>query len=262
VLVDSHCHLNDLDDCDARLAAARARGVGAFLCIGVNESTAAAVDAIAARHTDVWCTHGIHPDSVAKSASSGWLDRALNGERVVGVGETGLDYFRLAADDRETRTQQRESFATQLALGRERGLPVVVHSRAAEADTLDLLRAHAGAIGVLHCFTESWQLARNALDLGWYVSISGIVTFKNADSVRDVARRIPADRLLVETDCPWLAPVPHRGRRNEPAYVVDTAEFLAQLRETPLAMLAETTTRNFATLFARASSHVAGSRSG
>jgi len=251
VLVDSHCHLNDLDDCDARLAAARARGVGAFLCIGVNESTAAAVADIAQRHADVWCTQGIHPDSALQSDDRSWLERALQRERVVGIGETGLDYFRLAPDDAATRARQREIFAAQLALGSARRLPVVVHSRAAEADTLDLLRAHTQAVGVLHCFTESWQLARGALDLGWFVSISGIVTFKNAEQVRDVARRVPADRLLVETDCPYLAPVPHRGKRNEPAYVVDTAEFVARLRDVTIDELAETTTRNFARLFAR-----------
>ena len=251
MLVDSHCHLNDLDDCDARLAAARVRGVGAFLCIGVNESTASAVADIAGRHPDVWCTQGVHPDSAMQSDDLAWLDDALGEPRVVGVGETGLDYFRIAPDDVSTRARQRATFAHQLALGIDRRLPVVVHSRAAEADTLDLLRAHASATGVLHCFTESWRLAQGALDLGWYVSISGIVTFKNADAVRDVARRVPLDRLLVETDCPWLAPVPHRGRKNEPAYVVDTAQFLAELRGITLDALAAATTRNFAELFAR-----------
>jgi len=251
VLVDSHCHLNYLDDCDARLSAARARGVGGFLCIGVNAGTRDAVAGLAARHEDVWHTQGVHPDSATGAENLDWVALALQSSRVAGVGETGLDYYRLNADDEATRARQREVFAVQLALGAEFDLPVIVHSRAAEADTLDLLKAHRNARGVLHCFTESWQLAREAMDLGWYVSISGIVTFRNADNVRDVARRIPDDRLLIETDCPWLAPVPHRGRPNEPAFVADTAAYLANLRGNSLAELADATTRNFAALFTR-----------
>ena len=251
MLVDSHCHLNYLDDCDARLVAARARGVGAFLCIGVNAGTRDAVAALAARHEDVWHTQGVHPDSAADAGSLEWLREALHSTGAVGVGETGLDYYRLASGEAAARAGQREVFASQLGLGIEFDLPVIVHSRAAEADTLDLLRAHRNARGVLHCFTESWQLAHDAMDLGWFVSISGIVTFRNADNVRDVARRIPNDRLLVETDCPWLAPVPHRGHSNEPAFVADTAAYLADLRGDSLADLADSTTRNFAALFTR-----------
>jgi TatD DNase family protein len=217
----------------------------------VDSGTCEAVAAIAARHADVWSTQGVHPDSVDKERDLDWLEAAVRRDRVVGVGETGLDYFRLTSADTSPRERQRRAFAAQLELGIATSLPVVVHSRAAEADTLDLLRAHPGARGVLHCFTESWTLAHGALDLGWYVSVSGIVTFRNADNVRDVAKRIPADRLLVETDCPWLAPVPHRGHKNEPAYVVDTAEFLATLRSVGIEELAETTSRNFGTLFDR-----------
>ena len=249
VLVDSHCHLNYLDDCDARLDAARARGIGAFLCIGVNAGTRDAVAAIAARHGDVWHTQGIHPDSAIEAHDLSWLDVALRGARVVAVGEMGLDYYRLDPADDAARVRQREIFAHQLALAGEHGLPAVVHSRAAEADTLDLLRAHSDVRGVLHCFTESWELARGAMDVGWFVSISGIVTFRNADNVREVAKRLPSDRILVETDCPWLAPVPHRGKRNEPAFVADTADFLARLRGVEAAHFAEVTTANFATLF-------------
>jgi TatD DNase family protein len=250
VLVDSHCHLNYLDDCDARLDSARALGVGAFLCIGVNEGTRDAVAEIAARHTDVWQTQGVHPDSALEAGDLDWLDAALRMQRIAAVGETGLDYFRLQAGDEVTRARQRELFAGQLELASTHGLPVVVHSRAAEADTLDLLRGHRGVRGVLHCFTESWTLARGALDLGWFVSISGIVTFRNADNVREVAVRLPADRILVETDSPWLAPVPHRGKRNEPAFVADTARFLAELRGVEAERFASETTANFAALFA------------
>jgi TatD DNase family protein len=249
VLVDSHCHLNYLDDCDTRLDVARACGVAAFVCIGVNAGTRDAVADISARHADVWHTQGVHPDSAAAETDLTWLDAALELPRVVAVGECGLDYYRLERDDEDSRRRQREVFDHQLALGDARALPVVVHSRAAEGDTIARLRAHPGVQGVLHCFTESWQLAAAALDLGWYVSISGIVTFRNADNVRDVARRIPDDRLLVETDCPWLAPVPHRGRRNEPAFVADTASFLAELRGVDRDRLARQTTDNAVRLF-------------
>jgi len=166
---------------------------------------------------------------------------------VVGIGETGLDYFQ----SNDNAVQQRNSFAEHLELARAVGLPVIVHTRAAESDTRDLLLAHRDCIGVLHCFTESWQLAQTALDLGWYVSISGTVTFRNADNVRNVARRVPADRLLVETDSPWLAPVPHRGKPNEPGHVTHTAAFLAELRGQRPDELAAQTTENFARLFPR-----------
>ena len=200
MLVDSHCHLNYFDDADVRLAAARLVGVHAFLCIGVNSDTQRAVMGIAERHPDVWASAGLHPESAGESGSLDWVRVAARHERVVGIGETGLDYFKVDAED--VRRNQRDSFATHLDIARDVSLPVIVHTRAAEADTLDLLRLHRGTIGVLHCFTESWELARGALDLGWYVSISGIVTFRNAANVRDVASRVPDDRLLVETDCP------------------------------------------------------------
>jgi TatD DNase family protein len=250
VLVDSHCHLNYFDDADARLAAARMVGVHAFLCIGVNADTQRAVIGIAERHQDVWASAGLHPESAGESGSLDWVRAAARHERVVGIGETGLDYFKVDAED--VRRNQRESFAAHLDIAHDVSLPVIVHTRAAEADTLDLLRLHRGTIGVLHCFTESWELARGALDLGWYVSISGIVTFRNAANVREVASRVPDDRLLVETDCPWLAPVPQRGKTNEPAFVTHTAQFLATLRGQTLEALAEHTTGNFHRLFARA----------
>lgn len=251
MLVDSHCHLNYLDDPDARLARARALGVGGFLCIGVNEPTHAAVVTIAERHPDVWASAGIHPESASDRISPDWVAAAARHDRVVGIGETGLDYFKIDGDPATVRRQQRDSFAAHLSIARVADLPVIVHTRAAEADTIDLLRAHPDTVGVLHCFTESWTLARTALDLGWYVSISGIVTFRNAENVRDVARQIPGDRLLIETDSPWLAPVPHRGKTNEPAYVTHTAAFLAALRGAELEHLAAQTTTNFSRLFSR-----------
>jgi TatD DNase family protein len=249
VLVDSHCHLNYLDDPDAKLDAARSAGVRAFLCIGVNAATQPAVLLLAERHSDVWASAGVHPES-ATDEPLDWIRAAVRHRRVVGIGETGLDYLGIDADDPKRRIQ-RDSFAAQLAIASEANLPAIVHTRAAEDDTRDLLIAHRGVVGVLHCFTESWSLASAALDLGWYVSISGIVTFKNGDNVRDVARRVPIDRILVETDAPWLAPVPMRGKTNEPAFVVHTAEFVARLRGDDPVDFAAATSANFARLFHR-----------
>ena len=177
---------------------------------------------------------------------------------MVAVGETGLDYFHSQAAEQQAR--QRESFDHQLHLAAGHDLPVVVHTRAAEKDTLALLRAHPEVRGVLHCFTESWDMARQALDLGYYISISGIVTFRNGANVAEVAARVPSDRLLVETDSPWLAPVPHRGKQNQPAYVVETAQFVAGLRGVDLETLAEVTSQNFRELFPSAQNSSSKSR--
>jgi TatD DNase family protein len=259
VIVDSHCHLNYLDDRDTKLADARRRQVGAFLCIGVDETDSRAVLELAASYPDVWATVGQHPAGVKDAAALDWIEALAGHGKVVAIGETGLDYSRLDAlsgttedQARNFRRWQREAFATQLASAARQQLPVVVHTRGAEGDTLALIRNRPDVIGVLHCFTESWDLAKAALDVGYYVSISGIVTFRNAANVRDVAIRVPRDRLLIETDCPWLAPEPHRGKRNQPAYVVDTARFLADLRGTAFEALAAETTENFYRLFQRA----------
>lgn len=248
MLIDSHCHLNYLSEPDACLDAARARSVDGFLCIGVDRDGIDAVLDLADRHRDVWASVGQHPDAAGQPTA--WIEPLLSRQRVVAVGEMGLDYYR--DPDAGARHRQQAVFEEQLALAAAHGLPAVIHTRSAEADTLTRLRAQPDASGVLHCFTESWELASAALDLGYYISISGIVTFKNGDNVRDVARRVPGDRLLVETDSPYLAPVPHRGRPNQPAYVADTAAYLAQLRGQTLADLAEATTANFYRLFSRA----------
>jgi TatD DNase family protein len=252
VLIDSHCHLIYLDDVDARLAAARAAGVGGFLSIGVKSDEHTKVRSIAARHPDVWITAGIHPDGVAEGDDLGWIERAAAAHEIVGVGETGLDYYRLDPADDTQRARQRERFRGHLEIATAAQLPVVVHTRAAADDTLAAMRDVRSAIGVMHCFTEPWSVASAALDLGYYISISGIVTFKNAETIRDVARRVPSDRLLVETDSPWLAPVPKRGKPNEPAFVAHTAKFVAALRGVTDDALAATTTANFFRLFSRA----------
>ncbi|HLV16860.1 MAG TPA: TatD family hydrolase [Pseudomonas sp.] len=254
MLVDSHCHLDRLDlsahdgSLDAALDAARARGVGHFLCIGVSADNAATVRELAARYADVDCSVGVHPLDLqpGEEPALNWLLGELDHPHVVAIGETGLDYHY----EPEAAEVQQASFRLHLEAARITGKPVIVHTRAAREDTLTLLREAAlPQAGVLHCFTEDWDMARAALDLGFYISLSGIVTFRNADMLRDVARRVPADRLLVETDSPYLAPVPHRGKANLPQYVREVAEFVAQLRGVAYETLAEQTTANFRRLF-------------
>ena len=254
MLVDSHCHLDRLDltahdgSLDAALNAARARGVGHFLCIGVSADNAAQVKALAERYADVDCSVGVHPLDLAPGAEPAidWLLQELNHPNVVAIGETGLDYHY----EPEAAELQQASFRLHLEAARITGKPVVIHTRAARADTLALLRdAALPQAGVLHCFTEDWDMAKAALDLGYYISLSGIVTFRNADALRDVARQVPVDRLLVETDSPYLAPIPHRGKPNLPEYVRDVAEFIALVRGERYEQLAERTTDNFRRLF-------------
>lgn len=262
MLVDSHCHLDRLDlaahggSLDAALDAARARGVGHFLCIGVSADNAAQVRALAARYPDVDCSVGIHPLDLAPGEAPvlDWLLGELNHPEVVAIGETGLDYHY----EPEAAQLQQASFRLHLEAARLTGKPVVIHTRAARADTLTLLREAAlPQAGVLHCFTEDWEMAKAALDLGYYISLSGIVTFRNADALRDVARQVPADRLLVETDSPYLAPIPHRGKPNLPEYVRDVAEFIALVRGERYEQLAQQTTENFRRLFPLARVRVA-----
>ncbi|WP_189396237.1 TatD family hydrolase [Pseudomonas laurentiana] len=254
MLVDSHCHLDRLDltacqgSLDAALDAARARGVGHFLCIGVSAQNAAAVKAVTERYGDVDCSVGVHPLDLAPGAEPAldWLLQELNHPHVVAIGETGLDYHY----EPEAAELQQDSFRLHLDAARITGKPVIVHTRAARADTLALLREAAlPQAGVLHCFTEDWDMAKAALDLGFYISLSGIVTFRNADALRDVARQVPVDRLLVETDSPYLAPIPYRGKPNLPQYVREVAEFVAMLRGETYERLAEQTTANFKRLF-------------
>lgn len=245
MLIDSHCHLNYLDDPEQAIMRAREAGVTTCLCISVDEAGFTGVMALASNHDDIWATAGVHPDAAAGNLD--WIEGALAAPRVVAVGETGLDYMH--GTDAATQSRQREAFDLQLGLGVSHNLPTIVHTRAAEEDTLSLLRAHPDARGVLHCFTESWSMAKQALDQGFYISISGIVTFKNAENVREVAVKVPADRLLIETDAPWLAPVPKRGKTNEPAYVAHTAAFLADLRQSSTEELSQQTSDNFIQLF-------------
>ena len=254
MLIDSHCHLDRLDlaahggSLDAALDAARAAGVGHFLCIGVSADNAATVKGLAERYVDVDCSVGVHPLDLEPGAEPAldWLLGELAHPKVVAIGETGLDYHY----EPESAALQQASFRLHLEAARITGKPVIVHTREARADTLALLREAAlPQAGVLHCFTEDWEMAKAALDIGFYISLSGIVTFRNAEALRDVARQIPSDRLLVETDAPYLAPVPHRGKPNLPQYVREVAEYLAVLRGVSYETLVEQTGENFFRLF-------------
>lgn len=254
-LADSHCHLNYKGLAEQQgeiLARARASGVVAMLNISTRETEWDAIIATAEREADVWATVGIHPneaDQYPDVDTARLVMRAAH-PRVVGIGESGLDYYYEHSD----RVRQQASFRAHIAASRETQLPLVVHTRDAEEDTAGILREEMeqGAYpGVIHCFTASGAFADIALDLGFYISISGIVTFKNARDLQETAARLPADRLLIETDAPFLAPVPHRGRTGEPAFVADTCRFLAGLRGADPDELAETTRANFHRLFAK-----------
>ena len=253
MLIDSHCHLNYkglIEDQQNVLERARASGIDLMLNIATRESEWDAVLDTAIRAPDVWATVGIHPheaDEHPHIDTAKLVARAAH-PRVVGIGETGLDYYY----DHSDRDRQRSSFRSHIVAARETGLPLIVHTRDAEEDTLAVMRDEMGKgayTGVIHCFTASGAFADAALELGFYISISGIVTFKSAKDLQETAARLPIDRLLVETDSPFLAPVPHRGRPCEPAFVADTAKFLANLRGESLENLAAATSTNFRTLF-------------
>ena len=255
MFVDSHCHLNYKGLAEQQqdvLDRARAAGVTTMLTIATRESEWDDVIAIAERERDVWATVGIHPHEADKHPDIGTarlVERAQH-LRVVGIGESGLDYFY----DHSDRDRQRASFRAHIAAARETQLPIVVHTRDAEDDTAQILREEMGKggyPGVIHCFTASGAFADIALELGFYISISGIVTFKNAKDLQETAARLPLDRLLIETDAPFLAPVPHRGKTGEPAFVADTAAFLAKLRGESLDTLAAATATNFQALFSK-----------
>ena len=256
MLVDSHCHLNYagvVEDQQAVLARAREAGVGAFLNISTRRSEWGDVVATAERESDVWASIGIHPHEAAQHADlgEGALLEAAAHPRVIGIGETGLDYYY----DKSDRAVQRDLFRTHIAVSRETRLPLIVHTRDAEDDTVAILADEMGKgafPALIHCFTASAEFGRKVLDLGLTISLSGIITFKNARDLQDFTPNIPDERLLVETDSPFLAPVPHRGQTCEPAFVRNTAEFVARLRGESVEDLAASTTRNFYTLFVKA----------
>ncbi len=256
MFVDSHCHLNYAGLAERQqevLDAARAAGVTTMLNIATRANEWSAVLETAEREPDIWASVGIHPhdaDSHEDIETALLVEKARH-PRIVGIGETGLDFFY----DKSDRDRQRASFRRHIAAARETGLPLIVHSREAEDDTTRILREEMGKgafTAVIHCFTGSADLAKAMLDLGFSISLSGIVTFKNAADLRETAHLIPRDRLLIETDSPFLAPIPHRGKPCEPAFVADTARFLATELDWKIEELAEETTSNFFNLFKKA----------
>jgi TatD DNase family protein len=255
-LIDSHCHLNyeGLVERQAEvLQAARERGVAGFLNISTRQREWNDIIAVAEREADVWASVGVHPHEADAhpDLGAGALVEAASHPNVIAIGECGLDYYY----DKSDRSAQRDRFEAHIQAARETGVPLVVHTREAEEDTVEMLERavkEGGVTGVLHCFTGSAELARKGLDLGFYVSLSGIVTFKNAQDLQATAKWLPSDQMLVETDSPFLAPVPHRGQKCEPAFVADTASFVAQLRGEDPEQLAEATTANFFRLFKKA----------
>jgi TatD DNase family protein len=255
MLTDSHCHLaypGLHENLDAVLERMHQNRVDRALNICTTLEEFDAVHAIALRYPGIWASVGVHPDEegVHEPSEDELVDRALL-PRVIGIGETGLDYFRLGDRSVADMEWQRERFRVHIRAALRADRPLIIHTRAAAEDTLAILadEGQGRARGVMHCFTESWDIAVRALDLGFYISIAGIVTFKNAQALREVATRVPLDRLLVETDSPYLAPVPHRGKTNEPAYVAYVAQFLAGLRGVPLDVLSRETSDNFSRLF-------------
>lgn len=254
MFVDSHCHLDfpDLAEREPQLLDnMQAANVGQALCISVKLEDFPRVRALAERHANLWASVGVHPDNADCEEPD--VDRLLalaDHPRVVAIGETGLDYYW----HKDAPEWQRARFRTHIRAARSCGKPLIVHTRSAAADTIRLLQEEGAAEcrGVMHCFTESREVAEAALALGFYISFSGIVTFRNARELKDVASWVPLDRLLIETDAPYLAPVPHRGRTNEPAWVVHVAEEIARLRDVPLDVIEQATTENFFRLFRHA----------
>ena len=259
MLVDSHCHLDfpDFgDDLDGVLARAADAGVGTIQTICTRVTQFDSVRALAEDNKRIWCSVGIHPHHVAEEpeVTADHLICMARHPKVIGIGETGLDFHY----DNSPRPQQEASFRQHIAAARETGLPLIVHTRSADADTCRILYEEAGKgafPGVIHCFSAGRAVAETALEIGFHVSFSGILTFKKAEEVRAVARDVPVDRLLVETDAPYLAPEPHRGRRNEPAHVVHTAARLADIKGLDEAELARVTTDNFFRLFSKSVPH-------
>jgi TatD DNase family protein len=251
VFVDSHCHLDFPEfagKLPALLDAMAAAHVTHALCISVNLPDWPAVHALAASHQNLYATVGVHPDypDTPEPTVDDLVALAAR-QKIVAIGETGLDYYRLEGD----LEWQRERFRTHIRAARRAGKPLVIHTRSAGADTLAIMREEGAgeAGGVMHCFTETWDVARAALDLGFHISFSGIVTFKNAQALKDVARRVPRDRMLIETDSPYLAPVPHRGQCNQPAFVPHVAEEIARLTGENVETIARATSANFFRLF-------------
>ncbi len=256
ILVDSHCHLDMLseyDSVDNILARADEAGVKYMQTICTRLDNFNNIITIAKKFPNVYASVGVHPSEVESVVSHEELTRLSSDPKVIGLGETGLDYF--YNKDQEQQKMQRDSFASHIRSAQENKLPVIIHMRDAEIDTIEMLQYHKKIQdfpALIHCFTSTLDFAKQVLDLGLYISVSGIVTFKNADALRDVVKYVPADRILVETDAPYLAPVPMRGKTNEPSYTKYVAEFIANLKNIDVDEFANLSTNNFFTLFTKA----------
>ena len=261
MLVDSHCHLDFPDfaaELDGVVSRARAAGIGRMVTISTRAKRHAQILAIAERFSEVFCSVGTHPhySDEELDIDSAWLIAIAKHPKVVAIGEAGLDYFR----NNSPRDAQEQSFREHIKAARESGLPLVIHSRDCDVDMARILREESGKgafPAVLHCFTGGRELAFTAIELGHYVSFTGILTFKNSDALREIASALPADRIMVETDAPYLAPLPYRGKRNEPAFVTETAKVLAQTRGVSDEEIARQTTENFFRLFNKVPRHLA-----
>ena len=254
---DSHCHLNMLDKKDNKptidyfVTNAKKRNVSNILSVCTKLEELEDILYIAEKYSTIWASVGVHPlDITSKITNVEQIVELSSHSKIVAIGETGLDFHYSV----ETKEAQIKSFVEHLEAGKVANLPVIVHTREAQKETIDLLKNHASkdAVGVMHCFTEDITMAKQALDLGFYISFSGIVTFKNADNLREVAKYVPADKILVETDSPYLAPVPFRGKSNEPSFVVEVSDFVADLRNINKEKFAAITTANFFNLFKKA----------
>ncbi len=257
MLVDSHCHIN-FDplgqDIPTILSNAAENGVSHMMCVSVNMEDFPQVEGLANEHDNVFASVGIHPceREGRESTKEELVEIASANDKIIAIGETGLDYFRVEGED---MSWQHDRFIYHIEAAKQVNKPLIIHTRNAADDTMRMLKEQGAdqCSAVMHCFAEDWGTAKKALDLGFYISFSGIVTFKSATNVQEVARKVPLDRILVETDAPYLAPVPHRGKTNEPALVKHTAQFVADLRGITLESLAEATTENFYNLFSSAS---------
>jgi len=251
MFVDSHCHVN-FPDLAAKmpdiLERMKNNGVGRALCVSVNLPDWPGLIALVEQHEALYASVGVHPDyeDTIEPTVADLIERSHH-PKVIAIGETGLDYFRLTGD----LTWQRERFRRHIRAARQTKLPLIIHTRSSSVDTLEIMKEEGAqdARGVMHCFTESWEVAQASMEMGFYISFSGIVTFKKATELQEVARRMPLDRILIETDSPYLAPVPHRGKLNDPSNVIHVAEMIASLRGVSVKEIEEASTKNFFSLF-------------
>jgi TatD DNase family protein len=252
-IIDSHCHLDRVDltkfggSVESMLAHANELSVKEFLCVCIDLEHFDEVLSLAKKYPQIYASVGVHPtEQEGKDPTIEELLTLANDDNIIAIGETGLDYFHI---DKNSADWQRERFRRHIAVSNQSAKPLIIHTRAAKADTIKIMTEEKANAGVIHCFSEDWEMAKSALDLGFYISFSGIITFKNANALREVAKKVPLDRILIETDSPYLTPVPNRGKPNSPAYVYYVAEKLAEIKGVSIDEIAQATTQNFNNLF-------------